>query len=348
MKIIQKIVISLIIGTLLIILWLRYIDFAELLFYLKQINILPVIPSIFFYLMSYFIRSQRLRALLSHKTIIPVFRNYTYVLSGNFVNYLIPIRAGEVIKAYFYKKNHNIKWAESLPSIFIDKFFDTFAIFVVLLLIPFIGITLSVYLKLLLVVLVLIFILGFFILFMASLRENNRLVLVDKSKLSRVYLIMKRIFHKLLLLLPIKYKDKFYDFIKLFLEGLAIFKNHKRLFPACLVLTLLATLSDSLFFFLMFRAFNVQINFAYILFGYTLIFLSYILPHPPAQIGSNEVIMILIFAIGFGLDENLVSAVMSFSHVITALVIFITGSLSLAYAGIKLIDFIKNKEIDNE
>ncbi len=344
----KKTIFSLIIGTLLIVLWTKFIDLNELFYYLKQVKLLPVIPSIVFYLLSYFFRSERLRVLLSHKARIPVFKNYTYILSGNFINYLIPIRAGEVAKGYFYKKNHNIKWAESLPSIFIDKFFDTFAIFIVLVLIPFIGITLSLYLKILLIAMIIVFMIGFFILFVASVRGKRDLSKSGKCFFSRLYFFIKKLSGIFLIALPLRYKDKLNEFMRIFLEGIAIFRNHKNFFLPCLLLTLCSTLTDSLFFYLMFRAFSVDINFVYILFGYTLIFLSYILPHPPAQIGSNEIIMVLIFAIGFGLDENLVSAVMSFSHIITAVVIFITGSLSLTYAGIKLIDFLKNKEIDYE
>lgn len=327
-----KILLSLIIGFILIIFWLKIIDFKELMTYISNINVSFVFPAIFFYLLSYFFRSERLRKLLSHKHHIPVFKNFTYILSGNFINYLIPIRAGEIAKGLFYKKNHQVKWAESLPSVFIDKIFDTFAIFVVLLLIPFTSVVFSPYLNILLILLIIVFCLSISVLVLASISEK----------------FVVRFLQKTFFFLPDKYKQKVYSFIHLFVEGIAIFKHHKIMFIPCILLTFSATLSDSVFFFLMFRAFGVDINFAKILFGYTLIFLSYILPHPPAQIGSNELIMILIFAIGFGLDENLVSAVMSFSHLITAIVIFITGTLSLAYAGIRLIDIIKNKEIRNE
>lgn len=344
-----KVLFSLMLGFLLIIVWINFIDVDELFFYFKTINIIPVIPAIIFYLMSYFLRSLRLRLLIKHKTDIPILKNYCYILAGNFINYLIPIRAGEVAKAFFYKKNHSISWAESLPAIFIDKIFDTFAIFIVLLMIPFITITLSVYLNVLLSLLIVVFFIGFMILFAATKVDFS--AFSDNEKHSVFSLnffinLIKRSFNSIFLLFPHKYKEKFSNFIILFLEGVGIFKHHKLLFIPCLFYTLLATLTDSVFFFLMFKAFSVDVYFTHILFGYTLIFLSYILPHPPAQIGSNELVMVLIFAIGFGLDENLVSAVMSFSHIITAVVIVLTGLGSTAYAGIKIFDFLKNKEIN--
>ena len=82
------------------------------------------------------------------------------------------------------------------------------------------------------------------------------------------------------------------------------------------------------------------------MFGYTLIYLSYVLPHPPAQIGSNELIMVLIFSVGMGLNKEMVSAVMSFSHLITGILIVISGLISVSFAGFKLLDFLKNGDDD--
>jgi len=221
-----------------------------------------------------------------------------------------------------------MSYADSLPSIFIHKLFDTFAIFFVLLLIPFSGVVLSAYLNALLILLIIVFLLGVSILIITSANED--------------YLV--KILKSIFFFLPEKYKDKINAFIHLFVQGLAIFKHHKKLFIPCIVLTFTATLSDSLFFYLMFSAFEIEISFLKVLFGYTLIFLSYVIPHPPAQIGSNQFIMILIFSIGLGYNENLVSAVMSFTHLSTLIVILITGTFSLYYAGTKFIDIIKKKE----
>jgi len=50
-----------------------------------------------------------------------------------------------------------------------------------------------------------------------------------------------------------------------------------------------------------------------VLFGYSLINLSYGLPQPPAQLGSNEWMMIVIFSLGFSLTKSAASAVMAFA-----------------------------------
>ena len=324
---IRNIVVSLAVGIVCIFVWLRLIDIPEFLRYIREVNIIYIFPSILFYLCSYFFRSQRLRLLLSHKADIPTIKNYAYYLAANFMNYVAaPIRVAEVVKSLFYKRNHNIRLSESLPPIFLDKVFDTFAIFVVLLMLPFMWwqsgrqpLQFSSELYILMILLIFVFLVGILILFAAA-----------KSP-ARLVTILQKIFF----FFPKKYKSKINDSIFLLVDGMDIFRHHKSRFFPCLTYTFMATLTDSIFFFLMFTAFGVPISYIKILFGYTLIFLSYMLPHPPAQIGSNQLIMILIFAGGFGFNETHISAVMTFSHIVTAIVIFITGFISLAFAGFK-------------
>jgi len=95
----------------------------------------------------------------------------------------------------------------------------------------------------------------------------------------------------------------------------------------------------------MFRAFAQVIPFPIILFGYTLIYLSYILPTPPAQIGSNELIMVLVFSVGLGLNKDMVSAVMAFAHLLTGLLIVIVGLISFSYIGVNIADTFRDVNI---
>jgi uncharacterized membrane protein YbhN (UPF0104 family) len=85
-----------------------------------------------------------------------------------------------------------------------------------------------------------------------------------------------------------------------------------------------------------------------VLLGYTLIFLSYIIPHPPAQLGSNEWMMVLIFGVGFGMEVSGISKVMLFSHLLTGLLIVVFGLISYSYAGVRLLNVFKQGEELNE
>jgi uncharacterized protein (TIRG00374 family) len=247
-------------------------------------------------------------------------KNYLYVLSANFLNYFIPLRAGEIGKIYFYKKNHNINWDKTIPIIFVDKVCDTFSLVLVLIMIPITGIVLSYRLKILLYMLIAVFLLCFSILILASISQKK----------------VSIIFEKIIFFIPSKLKEKILVYISNFTNGIAVLLNKKEIILPTLFYTIIACINESFFFYLMFKTFSVNIEFAKVFFGNTLLFLSYILPHPPAQIGSNEVIMFLIFSVGFGLEENIAGAVMAYSHILTGIIIVITGLFSLFYSGINI------------
>ena len=311
--------------------WLRFIDFGEMISYLSNLKISFVFWATIFYISAYFFRALRWRELLSPKVKINAFQAYGIWMSGNFINYLIPIRAGELAKPYYIKKLKGNSISEILPSVFIDKLFDLFAIIIVLILLPLLKIELSTYLHLLILSLVGLLLVGLIIL-MGAVHFKNNLIYF---------------FEKFLFFIPNRFEKKFLDIMHLFFDGIVIFKNHNRILFNSLFLTLIAVMLDSLFFFSLFKAFSVDFPFLKILFGYTLIYLSYVLPQPPAQIGSNQLMMVLIFSIGFGLNKELVSAIMTFSHLLTAVIITIIGLLSTSVMGLKLFSFSKDNSSKN-
>ena len=333
MNIAIKVMIGLTIGLLLFYYWIRIIDIDQVFYHISIMEINRLIPALFFYMLAYFIRSLRLYTLkppelLNSTRPLTVFKNYTYVVAGNMVNYIIPLRAGELIKAYFYKKNHDINWSASLPSIVVDKIFDMLALFLVLILIPVTGVVFRNEIQYLIVIISVIFLICIVMLILATFKEQ----------------LVIKLLSKLFFLLPKKHNEKLSDFVHNFVLGISICTHKKKVFLPCFIYTFFAIITDSLFFYTMFTAFGVDIDFLLVLLGYTLINLSYILPQPPAQIGSNEIIMLFVFTYGFSLDKNLMSSVMFISHATTMIVIFVTGYLSLLYGGFKLKDFMILKE----
>jgi len=262
--------------------------------------------------------------LLNTVVSIGVIRAYLTVMGGHFTNYLIPLRAGEFIKCFFIKKMTGVRMSQSMPSVFLDKLYDTIGIVLVLVLLPFLNINIHPYLNYLLIVIVLFVLVALLLLvFVMSNKEG-------------VHVFIKRFFS----LFPAKWQDRLDEILRYFIDGIALFKEHKRITLPAIVLSLMVILFDSLFFFSMFLAFGKQISYFYVLFGYTLIYLSFIVPHPPAQIGSNELLMVLVFAVGFGMNRDVVSAVMVFAHLITGIVIVGLGMISYSYAGVSLMNII--------
>ena len=70
--------------------------------------------------------------------------------------------------------------------------------------------------------------------------------------------------------------------------------------------------------------------------------LTYILPTPPAQIGSNEFMWVVIFSFALGVNNNLTGAAVATVHILTTIVIFVIGAISLSSIGIKLSEVLKS------
>lgn len=320
-----------IIGIILLSLWLVHIDFAELSGYFRQLDLRYVLLASLIYLIAYFVRSVRWNLLLSQSVKIPFWRTWMYAMASNLLNYMIPIRAGELVKSCFVKRNHNQAIVHTLPSVFIDKSFDTLAILAVILLIPFLAIRLSWPLLVLLALLAIVFLLSVGIILLAAFHKE------------RTVGILQLFFSWL----PAKLKAKVNSFIALFVQGLNLFEHHPLILIGATLLTILGIGLDGLYFYLLFVAFGISFPFLLAMFGYTLINMSYALPQPPAQLGSNEWMMIVIFSLGFGLTKSEASAIMAFAHILTAILMLGVGGVAFTISGMEVLTMIfKGEKID--
>lgn len=318
-------------GIALIVLWLKYIPLSEMKGYFRQIQPGFVVLASISYLLAYFVRSFRWNLILRQTLRISVRDSWLYAMGGNLVNYLIPIRAGELVKTWFIKKNYGASMSTTLPSVFIDKTFDTLGILCVIILIPFMTVSINPALGILLMVLLLVFLVSVGMILLAAWRKD----------------LLIKVIGLFLHFVPLRLRAKVSEFVRQFVEGLNLFEHKQLMLLFALLLTLLGILLDGLYFFLLFEAFGIVLGYPMVLFGYTLINLSYALPQPPAQLGSNEWMMIIIFSLGFSLTKSSASAIMAFAHILTAFLMGLFGSVAFAISGYEVIQMIfKGEKID--
>lgn len=300
-------------GIIFIIAWLKIVNWQEFIAYFHNFDLKFILLFSAFYVLAYFLRSLRWRIILSPIYPMQIRESFFLFMSGMLVNYLIPVRAGELVKSIILKKKHRIPISASLPSVFIDKITDLFPILLIMVLIPLITVELNTTLHLVIVLLFLIFLAFIAFLFFAV---NHR---------SKAILIL----HFVLKLIPQRFRNKFDGFFENFVDGMAIMKGRYFDYFLIYLITLLAVFSEAIYIFAVFRAFGAKVSYPQILFGYTLMNLTYILPTPPAQIGSNQFMWVLIFGFGLQVDKNLTSAAVTFSHLLTTIWIFALGAISL-------------------
>lgn len=319
-------IVGIVLGAIFLIAWIRIVDWHEFLSYFHEFDLKMVLIFSLFYLLAYLLRSLRWRIILKPIYKMGLLESFSIFMSGMLINYLIPIRAGEVAKSVILKTRENVKISDSLPSIFIDKLTDLFPIIFIMILIPIVSVKLNSTLYIIISLLFFIFLLFLGFLFFAVNHKNKAI----------------EILNFFLKLIPKKYRKYFEDFFINFVDGMAIM--HGRFAENCIVylLTLFAVLSEAIYIYAVFKAFGSDVSYVKILFGYTLMNLTYILPTPPAQIGSNQFMWVLIFSFALGVNENLTSAAVAFSHLLTSIWIFLIGGISLIALKINLNQLLQN------
>lgn len=308
-------------GVVLITLWIKATPWIEFKEHFHNLDIRFVVLGSLIYISAYFVRAVRWQKIMEVSFKIPMAKVWHYAMAGNMVNFLIPIRAGELVKAWFIKRNHNHGISDSLPLIIVDKTFDTLGILVVMLLLPFLNIEITGAIILLMILLGLFFAFSVGILLCAAWKKDW--VFGFLSGIVRLF--------------PKKLRARMTGLIERFLEGLNLFQHSRQTLVFAVLLTLVGILLDGLYFYSMFLAFGIGIEFLIVLFGYALINLSYGLPQPPAQLGSNEWMMIVIFSLGFSITKSAASAIMAFAHVLTAIIMVAFGVLAFALSGHEII-----------
>ncbi|MDA3813004.1 MAG: lysylphosphatidylglycerol synthase transmembrane domain-containing protein [Candidatus Cloacimonetes bacterium] len=319
-------IVGIALGAIFLVAWIRIVDWQEFLSYFHEFDLKMVLIFSLFYVLAYFLRSLRWRIILKPIYRMGLMESFSIFMSGMLINYLIPIRAGEIAKSVILKTKEKVKISDSLPSIFIDKLTDLFPIIFIMILIPLVSVKLNSALYIIISLLFFIFLLFIGFLFFAV---NH------KTKAIRILTFILRF-------LPKKYRKIFEGFFINFVDGMAIMSG--RFAENCLVylLTLLAVFSEAIYIYAVFRAFGSDVSYIKILFGYTLMNLTYILPTPPAQIGSNQFMWVLIFSFALGVNENLTSAAVTFSHLLTSIWIFLIGGISLIALKINLNQLLQN------
>lgn len=332
----KSIFIGITIGLVCLAIWIYLIDFAELKYYLQKINLLYLIFFSLFYIFAYLLRSIRWKIIINPVYRMGIREAFAYFMSGMLINYLIPIRAGEIAKSIFLKKNEDVSISYSLPTIFIDKLTDLFPIILIIVLVPILGVQLNDVLRGFIIAIFVLYLIFIFILIF-SMKNRD---------------LMHTILMKTRIILPKRFEKRLESFFYNFVDGMNILKGRVKDTLLVYGLTFVAMLSEGFFIYMVFKGLGYsQNNFIPILFGYTLMNLTYIFPTPPAQIGSNEFMWVIIFSFALGIDKNLTGAAVAIAHILTGLIIFIFGALSLSAIGMKVSDAFQsegNKETNNE
>jgi uncharacterized protein (TIRG00374 family) len=269
------------------------------------------------FLAAYVVRALRWRRLLAPSD-LSIRRAVAIYQVAIFLNWLFPVRAGELAKSLLLRRTNGIPVSRSLATVSMDKTMDLLPAAGLLAVLPFLGVHLSRPLWLLLISALAAMVLAALVLLFAARRRDRAL-----AALSR---LLERV-------LPKDTRPRVEPFMVRFLDTLLALVRQPRVMLVAAAYTAVAVCLDALFCLLAFRAVGVAVSLTVVFYGYTFYNLAYMLPTPPGQIGSNEVMGLLVFTGLFGVDRTGVGSMFLFSHPWTAVLMGCSGLLCLTAMG---------------
>jgi uncharacterized protein (TIRG00374 family) len=310
--------IGLLVGLVLVLVFLRLVNFSGVQHRLQHLDIgLALLCSVAF-LGAYVVRALRWRWFLGPDAVSRS-RAVGVYLVATFLNWLLPVRGGELAKSLLLRRSNGIPVSRSLATVMMDKVMDLLPAVALLAILPVVHLHLSRSLWVLLLTTLAVLALGTVLLGLLSWRRDRTVALIARF-LPKV--------------LPGGAKDRVEPFIVRFIETLLAIVRQPRLLILTAAYTAVAVGLDALFCLLAFRAVGVNVGFPIVLYGYTFYNLAYILPTPPGQIGSNEIIGLLIFSGLFGVDRSGVGAMFLFSHPWTGILMTVSALVCLSAMGL--------------
>lgn len=272
------------------------------------------------FLSAFAFRGMRWRLFLNPIRRLSPLRVMQIFLIGTFLNFLLPIRGGEVAKALILKRTASIPVSKSLPTIAMDKALDLLPALFIIAIVPLLGMTLDIKIWLILILVGGLLVGMTLFVALAAWKRNLAIGLLHRS----------------IAILPQFIGGKIEGFATGFVDALLMGASRPKIFIRAVLLTAVAVFCEGMFAMLAFWTVGLHISFGVAIFGYTLYNMFYILPTPPGQVGSNEAVGLLVFTGLLGLPAEKVTAMFLFSHPWAALMMTVIGMASLSALGLTI------------
>lgn len=311
-KTLIKIGINTTIGAILIFIWLQFVDLPTILETISRVQVTSLLPVFLFFFLSPSIRALRLKILLDPLKKIDlkdlIFLNHAAAL----LNFLIPIRAGEIGKGVYLNTQYNVPLSNALIWVLLDRFIDFLAVlFLASALLFFIPTNIG---SSFIVILSIGFLVGSILAYLIAYKPK----------------LAEKIFNLLKPLLIFRWlklqMEKLFNF---FLGSFGILKRSPQNLMLLFGISALSYLCDAAIWFFIFKALGAPQDFIKMYLGQLLSALTYIIPAAPGYIGSAEASGLLIFSGVLGLSTSLASSMIVLFHMLAALSIIVYGIISI-------------------
>jgi uncharacterized protein (TIRG00374 family) len=306
-------------GAALLAAWLWVVDLEAIGRILGQARWSLVVLTAALWIGSGAMRALRWRTVLRPIAWVPVLDLWLISLAANLVNFVIPLRTGEVARSLFLRQRHRVSFAASLPTVAVDRAFDLAA----LLALGAAGALLGVRLdnRLSLVILAGGVLLLAFVAFV-GLTIRGRLGLL--TVLTRI--LPRRLGDSL--------RGRIVETGEAFLLGFSAAAQRPRDLALMVLLSLVAIIVDATGLYLLFLSLAPPATFTVIVTGFALLTLTYLIPGAPGYIGSTEAFGSLFFT-SLGIETELAASAVLLNHAVTSAAMVSLGGVALWALGLR-------------
>jgi uncharacterized protein (TIRG00374 family) len=320
MKKISKYVVGPLIGALFLYLTLRQVDFANCWIYIRQAKLFWVAVAVVVYSLAFFVRSVRWRYLMAPLKDVPRPQLFNYLIIGFFMNNLLPLRLGELVRAHITGQKAGTTRSGVLATVVIERLFDGLS-YVVLFFLTFLVLPFPAWTKKSMGAGSILFVGVLFILFLLS---------KNQSLAERVFAAMP---------LPRAIRERVNAAFSNFLRGLKSLGNASSLIKV-LLLSIVVWTIEGLVFYVMGLSFGMQLTVFQGILVMIIIGMGAILPTAPGYVGTVEFLgtASLVF---LGINKNLAFGYIITLHLLQLLTVTFWGLRSLMVEKITLSELIR-------
>ena len=294
---------------------LRGTDLPQVIRLIKEARLVYALAAVLSLYLSLLVRSWRWRYLLLPLKPIPVMPLFRSTIIGFMANYVLPLRAGEVIRAISIGHTQKVSKAAALGSIVLERILDG----ITLALIPFLlGMILDVprWITRASILLLSLFVVG---LILAVIRPVRTWIQASSTHL--------------LPLLPQAMADRLGLVAQHFFQGMQGLNRTSALLPVTL-LSLLGWLFHAMYYFFLFGALGLNLSIGVALLLEVMIGVGVSVPAGPGYVGNFEYAAIIGLAL-FGVAKEEALAYALLAHMLQLIPVTLTGLLFALAGGLQ-------------
>ena len=241
-------------------------------------------------------------------------------LASSLINFVIPIRTGEIARSLFLKQRDSVSISVSLPTVAVDRSFDMLAVLTIGAIGILSGVQLGGSLSVVLVLGAGLF-LGFATFVVSAIFWQERLMRVAEWAVPRF--------------IGENLRSRMLGILSGLMAGFTAIGQQPRSLPPVIGLSFVAALLDAGVFYLLFVSVGNAVTPMVALTGYALFAITFIVPGAPGYIGSMEAFGSLVFGAALGIPQAASASVVLMFHALNALLLGILGGIAIWALGFR-------------